>query len=66
METQKQGEISAAEEGVGSQARVLGKEERNLQNQEGSIHSGARVTQERKASVFMHSGNLSLVEKTID
>ena len=44
MENQKQGEISAAEEGIGSQARVLGKEKGAVQNKEGSIHSGARVT----------------------
>ena len=44
MESQKQGEISAAEEGVGSQARVLGKEKGAVQNQEGSIHSGAWLT----------------------
>ena len=44
MESQEQGEISAAEEGVGSQARVLGKEKRTLPNQERGIHSGAWVT----------------------
>ena len=44
MESQEQGEISAAEEGVGSQARVLGKEKRAVQDKKGSIHSGAWVT----------------------
>ena len=44
MEGEEQGEISAAEEGVGSQVRVLGKEKGALQNQEGGIHSGAWVT----------------------
>ena len=66
MESPKQGEVSPAEKRVGSQTRVLGKKKGVVQNQEGGIHSGAWITKKRKTSVFMHSRNLSLVEKTID
>ena len=62
VENQEHGILPCPKEIVEWQTRVFGKEEGDVQSQEGRVYSRAWLAQKRKAS-FMLSCKLSFVEK---